>query len=376
MYKAFVKPLLFRQSPDDIHESTVRVMSEASESATALKLAQWVYNYQAPELRQEILGLTFRNPVGLAAGFDKNGKLGPVIEAAGFGFLEVGSITAVASAGNPKPRTFRLEQDRSLINRMGLNNDGAATIIKRLKKMSLSIPLGINIAKTHDPAISGEAALDDYFLSFEAARDVADYITLNISCPNTAEGKTFEDPEAFCRLLEKLQIDRNLSLPPVFVKFFVDLERPMLEELIAVARSHSISGYVAVNTSSGRDGLSVPASRLEEIGRGGLSGMAIRDRSTEFIRTLHDLNRDEKPIIGVGGIFSAEDAIEKIKAGADLLQVYTGLIYEGPGLVKRINKGIHRYMKKNDLEYLYQIRGKARRTESIRKARSEPVHQH
>jgi len=347
---------LFRFKSDHVHESTIKWASRASGSNALSKAAHLFYDYQSPALKQKILGLEFRNPVGLAAGFDKNGTLPPIIDALGFGFVEVGSITAEASTGNPKPRSFRLVRDQSIINRMGLNNDGAATICKRLKKLNLSIPLGVNIAKTHNPEITGETALDDYLQSFTLAKEVADYITLNISCPNTREGKTFEDPETLSALLEKLQIKNDSTNPPVFVKFSVDLEDEQLLELIDITRKFSVSGYVAVNTSSKREGLQTSSKKLESIGAGGLSGRAIRNRSNDVIRLISKASRGEKPIIGVGGIFSAEDAIEKLKAGADLLQIYTGLVYEGPSLVKKINKGIVDYIHKNNIEHIWQIR--------------------
>jgi dihydroorotate dehydrogenase len=356
MYKSIVRPFLFRFPSDVVHESTIKWASKASDSGSLKKMASAIYNYQSTLLKQEILGLTFPNPVGLAAGFDKNGTFAQVIESLGFGFIEVGSITAEASSGNPKPRSFRLTRDQSVINRMGLNNDGAATVCKRLKKLKLSIPLGINIAKTHNPDITGEAALEDYEISFLLAKEVADYITINISCPNTREGKTFEDPETLSRLLDKLQVGSDAANPPVFIKFSVDLDKELLQELIEVTRKFSINGYVAVNTSSKRNGLLTSPGKLESIGNGGLSGRAIRDKSNRVIRDIFEFTRGEKPIIGVGGISNADDAIEKIKAGADLLQIYTGLIYEGPSLVKNINKGIVSYLEKKGLDHIYQIR--------------------
>jgi len=356
MYKYIIRPVLFRLKSDSVHESTVRWAQKVSDSGVLINLANLVYNYQSPALTQQIAGLTFRNPVGLAAGFDKNATLYPVMEALGFGFVEAGSITAIASAGNPKPRSFRLPADCSLINRMGLNNDGVSTVVKRLNDLNITIPLGINIAKTHNPEITGERALLDYEKSFSIAKTTASYITLNISCPNTKEGKTFENPEVLSQLLQKLQIRNDATLPPVFVKFSVDLDKERLTKLIDITLSHSVSGYVVANTSSGREGLNTPKKTLQEIGTGGLSGMAIRERSTELIRQVYQYTKGKKTIIGVGGIFNVEDALEKIKAGADLLQIYTGMVYEGPTIVKNINKGLHNYLKEHDLKNIHQIR--------------------
>lgn len=356
MYKNIVRPFLFRFNTDTVHESTIHWAEKVASSPFLKRLAKGLYDFQHPSLRQEVLGMTFRNPVGLAAGFDKNGTLAPAMEAIGFGFVEVGSITANPSTGNPKPRSFRLPDDESLINRMGLNNDGAATIRRRLEKLSLSIPLGVNIAKTHDPAIAGTQALDDYLESFRIAVPIADYITLNISCPNTREGKTFEDPESLEQLLRHLEVGSNSAHPPLFLKLSSDLDTGRLRELLNVATSNSVSGYVAVNTSNRRTGLVHDREGLQKIGAGGLSGKAIREESNRVIRTIYEETRGEKPIIGVGGIFSAEDALEKIRLGADLLQVYTGLVYEGPGLVKKINRGLHSYLGKNGLDHIYQVR--------------------
>ncbi len=356
MYKYLVRPLLFRFPADYAHEATVKFASSVSRSKWLLKTSNSIYNYSDNCLKQSIFGLNFPNPVGLAAGFDKNGTSCPLMEKIGFGFIEVGSITANASIGNPKPRSFRLPQDLSLINRLGLNNDGVQTISRRLRKLDLNIPLGINIAKTHDPAIIGKAAVQDYKTSFDMVKDFADYITLNISCPNTEEGKTFEEPETLQSLLKALEIHKDASLPPVLVKFSVDLDDSQLSELITICEDNAIDGYVATNTSSRRDGLATPQKVIQNIGRGGLSGSAIKNRSTEIISNIHAQTKGEKIIIGVGGISSGRDAIEKLKAGADLIQIYTGMIYEGPGIVKKINQEIAEYLKTNGYEHIYHIR--------------------
>lgn len=356
MYKFLARPLLFRLSSDYAHELAIKTATSLSKNRLALQATNAFYSYSNPVLKQEIWGLKFNNPVGLAAGFDKNGTMAPLMEKFGFGFLEVGSITAVPSTGNPKPRSFRLPKDFSLINRMGLNNDGAQTISRRVQKLSLNVPLGINIAKTHNPAIIGEAAFLDYKTSFDLVKDFADYITINISCPNTEEGKTFEEPDALDKLLGLLNVSSDSSLPPVLIKFSVDLDSQKLAELITVCENHAVSGYVATNTSSGRDHLTTSKKELSEIGRGGLSGKAISKKSTAIIKQIHEHTRGEKTIIGVGGISSGQDAIDKLKAGADLLQVYTGLVFEGPGLVKKINKELVEYLENNGLDHIYQIR--------------------
>src|SRR5690625_18464 len=356
MYKNIVRPALFRFGSDYIHEATIKAAESASKNRWLLSTLRPIYSYKHRSLEQKIFGLTFPNPLGLAAGFDKNGTTVPLMEKLGFGFVEVGSITANASSGNPKPRTFRLTQDHSLINRMGLNNDGVQTIARRLKNLQVDIPVGMNIAKTHDPEIMGEKAFEDYSTSFHLLKNIADYMTLNSSCPNTTEGKTFEEPETLNRLLQTLEIGKDSSLPAVLIKFSVDLEDNLLYELLDVCEKNSVDGYVATNTSSYRDHLTTPPDKLKKIGAGGLSGQAIKEKSTEIIRKISAYTRGEKTIIGVGGISSSKDAIEKLKAGADLLQIYTGLVYEGPGLVKRINREIADYLKEHNLSRVYHLK--------------------
>lgn len=337
LYRSLVKPILFQKDAEAAHESAITISKRTSHSKFLQTAAKLIYAYDHPSLQRSFFGLDFPNPIGLAAGFDKNGDTPLAIQALGFGFVEVGSITAKPSDGNPKPRAFRLPDDRSLINRMGLNNQGAETVVERLSKLNLKIPLGVNVAKTNDASIHGDAAVEDYLFSYELANTVADYITVNISCPNTGEGKTFEDPDALEALLKALNPGRD-HIKPTLVKFSVDTDRQTLEQLVGICERFSVSGYVATNTSSDRSTLNTSQQRLEEIGNGGLSGSAIADKSTKVVSWLKDMLGDKKPIVGVGGIDSPKAAFEKIEAGADLLQIYTGLVYEGPSLVKKIKK--------------------------------------
>ncbi len=339
LYKLFAKPFLFQKDAESAHELAVHLSSITSSSETLTHITERIFKLEDSKLRREFFGLNFPNPVGLAAGFDKNGVTPKAMQALGFGFVEVGSITAQPSLGNPKPRAFRLPDDNSLINRMGLNNEGATEVIKRLSTLELDIPLGINIAKTNDASIHGDNAIKDYLFSYDLANKVADYITVNISCPNTGEGKTFEDPDALEALLSGLNINKK-DRKPTLVKFSVDTGRSTLEKLVEICESHSISGYMATNTSSSREDLKTPNNMLNEIGNGGLSGKAITDKSTQVVSWLKDILNDTKPIIGVGGIDSPESALDKISAGADLIQIYTGMVYEGPGLVKKIKEGL------------------------------------
>lgn len=341
LYKKIIKPLLFAGDTEKAHNRTLQLASRVSRSPLLQTFGKTLYGGSDKGLSKTLMGLDFPNPIGLAAGFDKNGHTASAMAALGFGFIEIGSITAQASQGNPLPRLFRLPEDRSVINRMGLNNDGAEIITGRLRKTSLGVPLGINIAKTNDPAISGQQAVEDYVFSFKLAEQTADYITINISCPNTEDGKTFEEPEGLRDLLAAIQPSQ--SAVPVLVKFSVDADHKTLEKLVEISEEFGISGYVATNTSSKRENLNTPAATLQSIGRGGLSGAAIAEKSTVIVGQLYEMLRGSKPIIGAGGIDSPQQAVAKLNAGADLIQLYTGLIYEGPSLIKRIKKGIRRH---------------------------------
>lgn len=338
LYQTFVKPLLFKKDAESAHELAIELASATHNSPALQTICQQIYGGQDEGLEQSFWGLSFKNPIGLAAGFDKNGTTPLGIQALGFGFVEIGSITAKASKGNPKPRAFRIPEDESLINRMGLNNEGADAIIERLSKVSLDIPMGINIAKTNDPSIHGDAAIADYVYSYNKALEVADYITVNISCPNTGEGKTFEDPAALRDLLSALNLKEQNT--PTLVKFSVDTDRNTLQHLVELCESLHVDGYVATNTSSNRSSLKTSSTVLNNIGNGGLSGAAIAERSDQVITWIYEVLQGRKPIVGVGGIHSVESAQRKLNAGANLLQVYTGLVYEGPGLIKKLKAGI------------------------------------
>lgn len=337
LYKNILKPIVFTKDAEQAHDLALKIASKTNQSKLLQSLASLIYD-SGPNYEQEFWGLTFKNPIGLAAGFDKNGTTPMAIQALGFGFVEIGSITAKPAVGNPKPRAFRLPDDQSLINRMGLNNEGTDAIIARLQSTSLSIPLGINIAKTNDATIHGNAAIADYAYSYKKAQEIADYITVNISCPNTGEGKTFEDPEALSALLKGLQL--NKSNVPTLVKFSVDTDKLSLQKLIEICESFNVDGYVATNTSSVRTNLKTSKTRLNQIGNGGLSGAAISHKSDQVISWIYEVLKGSKPIIGVGGIHNTESAQRKIDAGANLLQIYTGLVYEGPELIKKLKRTI------------------------------------
>ena len=357
LYDNLFKPLLFQADPEDAHHMIMNLGKKVNQSPLFSQSLKAIYSFQSDKLRQNLLNLDFPNPVGLAAGFDKNGKLPQLMQALGFGFVEVGSITAQPSSGNPKPRLFRLPDDDSLINRLGLNNDGAQTICRRLEHQNISIPLGVNIAKTNDPALTGDRATEDYVISYTQANRIADYITINISCPNTEDGKSFEHPAIFRELMEALPLHRDARVVPTLVKISPDSSDQMIEDIIEISEEFGIDGYVATNTTSTRpDHLSTSRDRIQEIGRGGLSGKVLFEQSNRVIRLMREILGPHKLIIGVGGVHSVESAIAKLKAGADLLQLYTGLVYEGPGLAGKINEGIAKYMKQQGIESIENIR--------------------
>lgn len=341
MYKS-IRPILFTLNPDYIHERIIAMGKYLSDSWLKKQIAA-IYNFEDKRLHTKVFGIDFKNPVGLAAGFDKNGELLDFLPSLGFGFVEIGSVTLQSGEGNPKPRIFRLPKDKALINNSGLPNIGADKVYDELKSRKFKIPIGVNIAKTHNPNILGEAAILDICYSFIRLYGLGNYITLNISCPNTAEGKTFEDKHALNDLLSALK-EIEVDFPdkkPILLKISPDLSFESIDDILEVAENYDIDGYVICNTSLQRISLKTSSKRIAEIG-GGLSGKPVKKRSTELIAYVHK-HLPKREIIGVGGISSALDAYEKIIAGASLVQVLTGLIYEGPGLVKKINKGLLNY---------------------------------
>ncbi len=354
MYR-FLRPLLFQLDAESAHGLGVRAAQFGKLSSPVVR---GLFRFADERLEQTLWeagdrpGLHFANPVGLAAGFDKNAELVPFWPSVGFGFAEVGSVTALPSAGNPRPRAFRLPADHALINRMGLNNDGAEVVAKHLAELKKreGFVLGINVAKTHSPSILGDAAIEDFRTSVRHLLPSADYLALNVSCPNTAEGKTFEEPTALNGLLGAVMNERAVqnSSVPVLVKFSPPASTNdfgNVDELIAVSLSHGVEGFIATNTSPDRNGLRSSQARLANIGNGGVSGRPLSDRSTALVRHIYQKTNGVVPIIGVGGVDSPETAYERICAGASLIQVYTGLVYEGPGLIKRINKGLVRFLE-------------------------------
>lgn len=338
MYKTIIKPLFFLFQPETIHHLVFKIIKFFSAIPGVSVLIRMVYVIDDNRLEVKLLGLTFPNPVGLAAGFDKDAKLYDELGNYGFGFIEIGTLTPKAQPGNEKPRLFRLPEDEALINRMGFNNEGVDAAVERLKKRKTNIIIGGNIGK--NKITPNEEAESDYEKCFEALFDHVDYFAVNVSSPNTPNLRALQDKEPLAKLLTRIKkLNSQKSNPkPILLKIAPDLTNEQLDDIIDIVKETKIDGVIATNTTISREGLQTEDSRLETIGAGGLSGKPLTKRSTEVVRYLSTKSNKAFPIIAVGGIHTAEDAIEKLNAGASLVQIYTGFIYEGPGIAKRINK--------------------------------------
>ena len=322
----------------------------ALHSLALLPTRLFAKSYTNPALRIERFGLKFANPVGLAAGLDKNGVALQPLAALGFGFIEAGTVTYHPQPGNPRPRLFRLREDEALINRAGFNNDGAAAFARRVEQHRPSCVLGVSIGKSKITPL--ENATEDYLASFELVYKVADYIAVNVSSPNTPQLRELQQSQQLTSLLSALQQrNRELQQPlPLLVKLSPDLERSELETIVDVVQRLGIDGIIATNTTISREDLRTDAQRVAACGEGGLSGKPIKTRSTKMIADLYELTRGRIPLIGVGGIFTAEDAWEKITAGASLVQLYTGFIYQGPNIAREINEGLAKILAREGLK--------------------------
>ena len=335
MYKLIIRPLLFCFDPEKVHYFTfsmIRILSKISGFTTIFKA---LYEVNDKRLETEVFGLKFKNPVGLAAGFDKDAKLYQELSNFGFGFIEIGTLTPKEQEGNSKKRLFRLKEDSAIINRMGFNNGGVLQAVERLKR-NKGVLIGGNIGK--NKLTPNESAVQDYEICFEALFDYVDYFVVNVSSPNTPNLRELQDKKPLTELLQSLQ-NKNISKPkekPILLKIAPDLTDEQLLDIIDIIKETKIAGVIATNTTISREGLH-SENKTET---GGLSGKPLTKRATEVIRFLSEKSNKAFPIIGVGGIHSAEDALEKLEAGASLVQLYTGFIYEGPALVKAINKAI------------------------------------
>ncbi|MBC8112248.1 MAG: quinone-dependent dihydroorotate dehydrogenase [Verrucomicrobia bacterium] len=336
MYHALLQPLLFKLEAEKAHEFTFHNLKRLFKLPGVPRLFRSLYDFEDKRLEKKVFGLTFKNPIGLAAGFDKNAMLIDELACLGFGFIEVGTLTPRPQEGNPKPRMYRLKADQALINRMGFNNEGVVAAAKRLEKRKTNLIIGGNIGKNKDTP--NEKAVEDYLFCFEHLFDTVDYFVVNISSPNTPNLRALQEKEPLTRLLETLQHkNQGKSKPkPILLKIAPDLSPQQMDDILEVVASSQLSGIVATNTTISRENLQAPSLLTQE--SGGLSGKPLKNHSTQIINYLHKKTAGNLPIIGVGGIASAADAHEKLNAGADLLQIYTGFIYEGPSICKAINQ--------------------------------------
>jgi len=335
MYKSLIRRFLFKFDPEAVHYFTFDFLKIIFKIPGVPALVKSIYQFNDPRLEREVFGLKFKYPVGLAAGFDKDAKLYKELDAFGFGFVEIGTVTPKPQPGNEKKRLFRLKPDEAIINRMGFNNEGVEAAVKRLKS-NKNVLVGGNIGK--NKTTPNEDAVSDYMICFEALFDFVDYFVVNVSSPNTPNLRALQDKKPLTDLLKTLQ-DKNEQKPkskPILLKIAPDLTDSQLLDIIDIITETGIAGVIATNTTIARGDLK-SANKGE---MGGLSGRPLRNRSTEVIRFLAEKSNRAFPIIGVGGIHSAEDALEKLDAGASLVQLYTGFIYEGPGLIRKINKKI------------------------------------
>jgi dihydroorotate dehydrogenase len=340
VYKLLIRPILFLFDPEKVHYFTFSLIRILCKIPYVASVFRSLYQVKNKKLERKLFGLTFINPVGLAAGFDKNAVLYNELANFGFGFIEIGTVTPKGQLGNPKKRLFRLKEDQGIINRMGFNNDGVEEAIKNLKKNKHKVIIGGNIGKNTETKL--EDYTQDYLEVFKELHPFVDYFVLNVSCPNVGSHAKLNDKDYLFELITECQSQNNLFKikKPILLKIAPDLNNSQLDEIIELVAETNIDGVIASNTSTTRDNLNASKERLQEIGNGGVSGQPIKDQSTQVIKYLADTSNKSFPIIGVGGIHSAEDALEKLNAGADLVQVYTGFIYEGPGLIKKINKAL------------------------------------
>ncbi len=340
IYKYILRPIFFSIDPEKIHHLVFKLIKFSQSIPGVPFITRLIYVTKSQKLEREVFGIKFPNPVGLAAGFDKDAKLYKELSNFGFGFIEIGTITPLAQPGNDKPRMFRLPADQALINRMGFNNEGIEGAIERLKNRPKDLIIGGNIGKNKNTP--NEEAINDYEKCFEALYPYVDYFVINVSSPNTPNLRALQEKEPLKQLLSQLQHlnTKKAKLKPILLKIAPDLTNEQLDDIVEIVQDSNIAGVIASNTTISREGLATSKERIAEIGMGGLSGKPLTERSTEVIAYLSKKSNKSFPIIGVGGIHTADDAIQKLNAGATLVQLYTGFIYEGPALIKAINNRI------------------------------------
>jgi len=356
LYKRIIKPIAFKFDAEDVHNRVTKLGQFLGRYKATKKVLKKLYYYENKILEQNILNIKFKNPIGLAAGFDKNAKLLDVLPSVGFGYVEVGSITGEKCEGNPKPRLFRLPKDRALLVNYGLFNDGAEIISKRLQNKKYEIPVGISVARTNIK-LTKEEAIKDYYKAFKIMQPFSDYVTVNVSCPNADDGRMFSDKKHLKDLLKEInKIEIN---KPVFLKLKPDVNKKEIDDVLAVINDYKfIKGLVISNLTKHRENLKTKKEDIDILSLdGSISGKAIWEKSNEMLKYVASKTKGKYIIIGVGGIFNADDAYYKIRNGASLVQLMTGMIYEGPGLIKNINKRLVEKLKKDNFSNIGEAVG-------------------
>lgn len=354
LYKYVGKPIFFLLDPEFVHDLVTVFGKMLGSNSFTRAYTKFLYHFAHPSLEQSIHGITFKNPVGLAAGFDKNALLTGIIPEVGFGFMEVGSVTGFPCVGNKKPRLWRLKQSRGLVVNYGLKNDGAEAIAHRLRGTTCRALLGVSIAMTNTPENNDiETAVFDYKKAFLAMRDVGDYLTVNISCPNTCGGQPFKDFENLKKLLQELQLT-NFN-KPVFFKMSPDMTEEEVDGIITLARAHKVTGFICTNLTKNRENPLLVDENIPT--KGGISGKPVEVLSNSMIEYIYRKTQKEFVIIGCGGVFSAEDAYKKIRKGASLIQLITGMIFEGPQLVGAINSGLVELLQRDSFSSISEAVG-------------------
>lgn len=355
-YQHIAKPFFFRHDPEETHDRMCAIGSKLGRFALTRSVVRGLFAFSHPSLEQTIAGIRFPNPVGLTAGFDKNAELTNIIPSVGFGFEEIGSVTGESCEGNPKPRLWRLPQSKGLVVWYGLKNDGCEMIASRLSGKTVSIPIGTSIARTNSPAtVNDQAGIADYAKAFRAFIHIGDYTTINISCPNTCGGEPFTESHRLDALMTVL--DAIPTSKPIFLKLPCDISINALDELVRVATRHRIHGFIVSNLTKRRDRPGIVPNEIVGKEKGGISGRPVFDPSNELITHLYRTVGSRFIIIGSGGIFSAEDAYEKICRGASLVQLATGMIFEGPQLIGEINRGLVSFLARDGYTTIAQAVG-------------------
>lgn len=336
MYKSLIRPILFMMQPETVHHLIVLMMKIARYVPFCKCIMRWIHTVRHPNLEREVFGIKFPNPIGLAAGFDKNAEIFSELSCLGFGFIEIGTVTPRSQPGNPKPRCFRLPKDNAIVNRMGFNNLGVENAVRNLRHRNPKLIIGGNIGK--NTLTANENAPADYLRLFRAMYDYVDYFVVNVSCPNVVNLRGLQDKDSLLGILNGLKEFRKgqNTYRPILLKISPDLTREQLDDTLSVVTTSRIDGIVATNTTTSREGLTTDAATVAALGNGGLSGGPLTERSREMVRYIHAKTEGKFPIIGVGGVMTEADAEAMIDAGASLVQVYSGFIYQGPTFVKRI----------------------------------------